>query len=120
MGWTRYRSPQLDALNAMNDQISKYAKGILFISFVCGSLAGIASYFSELTFFAAFFGVWFILWFHNCTVLWEDAMPGGYDNWDGEVPEHRTGTDKLKFWAATLGVSAILCSLAFYCGFHGY
>ena len=75
-------------------------KGLL----VCATIAAVITYFWQTKFASTTFFVWSALWVNGWIATWEDAMPGGFDNTDGEVPKDLRGIGRLWFWLmASLG-----------------
>lgn len=73
-------------------------KGLL----LCATVAAVITYFFEAKFGSTIFFVWSALFLNGCIATWEDAMPGGFDNTDGQVPKSLRGTGRWWFWLTTL------------------
>lgn len=100
----------------MKEILKGFAIGLIIIS----SITGIIVYFTSAKFLSTLFLVWGAIWINGCIASWEDAMPGGFDNIDGEVPVELKGKNKFKFWLLTLASTATLFGLGGYLYVSGY
>ena len=87
--------------------VKDLSKGLL----LSAGVAAVIAYFSTAKFASTTFFIWAALFINGAIATWEDAMPGGFDNLNGEVPEDLRGAGRWKFLASTLlfvaGFSAI-------------
>ena len=98
----------------MKERALDILKVLLFSSLISAVIGAVIAYFSKVTFLAAMFLAWGALWFNSSLLTYEDAMPEGFDNVDGQVPPELKGLGKLRFWLITLTGCVVLFGLGGY------
>lgn len=100
----------------MSERGFNILKMIFFSASLSAIIGGVITYFSKQSFLSAMFLVWGALWFNSALLTYEDAMPGGFDNCDGQIPSELKGRGKIKFWLLIIIGCVVLFGLGWY--FH--
>lgn len=92
------------------------AKGLVFSAVIAATCV----YFFAAKFASTTFFVWVALFINGCIATWEDAMPGGFDNLNGDIPNKLRGAGRLRFWMVSLLGTIGIGSIGFYLLALGY
>jgi len=79
---------------------------------ICLSIGALVAAFTEVRWVAASLWTSAGLFINGSIAIWEDAMPGGFDNPDGtETPDFVEGRGAVVFWLHSIGITAGLVIL---------
>jgi hypothetical protein len=84
-------------------------KSLLVHGGICAAIATPIAYFTDVKWLAAACFVSAALFLNGTVALYEDALPGGFDNPDGtETPAFAQGAGAIRFWLSSLAITATL------------
>ena len=73
------------------------------------AIATPVAYFTDLKWLAAVFLVSAALFLTGTVAVYEDALPGGFDNPDGkDTPAFTRGTGAIRYWLSSVAITAAL------------
>ena len=87
-------------------------KALLIHISTCMLSGGVISFFTSAKWLAASFWVSAALFINGSLAVYEDAIPGGFENPDGKnTPEFVKGIGAFKFWVREIAISAGLATV---------
>ena len=76
---------------------------------ICATIAIPVAYFTDVKWLAAVFFASAILFLNGTVAVYEDVLPGGFDNPHGkETPVFTRGAGTIRFWLSSLAITATL------------
>jgi len=78
------------------------------------TIGGVIAYFTDAKWLAASFWVSAAMYINGSLAVYEDALPGGFDNPDGgDMPPFTQGFGAAKFWLSFLAATIALATAGF-------
>ena len=69
------------------------------------------AYFTSAKVLSTAFFIWAAIFLNASVATWEDALPGGFDNPDGPMPDELKGKCGAKLWLASLGGTVTIAAI---------